>query len=319
MKSIDRTELIVKIAKMYYEHDFSQQAISERFNLSRPYISKLLIEAKKRGIVQIKIFDPFEAETSIEFEIRNKFNLKKAIVIPSPSRSVNSDLHRLAIAAAKFIDTILADDDIIGVAWGATLNEVAKCLINREDLRNVTIVQLSGGISKIEKNTYANEILKNFADALKGTPYLLPLPAVVDSEQVREAIMKDSRIADVLNIAKKANIAIFTMGVIGYDSALARAEYISHDEIDKLMAEGSVGDFCCRFIDSNGEICDESLNKRTIGIELNDLRNKEYSIAIATGKNKVKSILGSLRGEYLNVLITDENTASDLLTLSEGM
>jgi len=312
-----KTDLIVKIAKMYYEHDLSQQDISERLGLSRPYISKLLIEGKKRGIIEIKILDPHEAETSVEAELRQKFNLKKAVVIPSIEGSASSVLHRLGVTTSRYIDTIVSDNDIIGVAWGVTLHEVSKCLIFREDLKNITIVQLAGGISNIEKNTYSNEILKKFADAYRGTPFALPLPAVVDSEQVREAILKDSNIANVLDIGMRSNIAIFTMGVIGHDSALARAEYISHREVDRLLAEGAVGDLCCRFIDINGSICDKSLNSRTIGIELSDLKNKEYRIAIATGQNKVMCMLASLRGGYLNVLITDELNARELLLLNE--
>jgi len=317
MKQDYKTDLIVKIAKMYYEHDLSQQAISERLGLSRPYISKLLIEGKKRGIIEIRIFDPHEAETSIESELRQMFNLRKAVVIPSIEGSASSVLHRLGVASARYINTIVSDNDTIGVTWGVTLYEVSKSLIHREDLEDITITQLSGGISKIEKNTYSNEILKKFADAYRGTPYMIPLPAIVDSEQVREAIIKDKNISNVLDISMRANIAIFTTGGIGHDSALVRAEYISPREIDRLQAEGAVGDLCCRFIDINGVVCDKSLNNRTIGIDLNDLKSKEYRIAIATGQNKVMSMLGALRGGYPNVLITDELNARELIALSE--
>ena len=111
MKQDYKTDLIVKIAKMYYEHDLSQQAISERLGLSRPYISKLLIEGKKRGIIEIRIFDPHEAETSIESELRQMFNLRKAVVIPSIEGSASSVLHRLGVASARYINTIVSDND----------------------------------------------------------------------------------------------------------------------------------------------------------------------------------------------------------------
>ena len=317
MSQTEKTDLIVKIARLYYEHDMSQRNISERLGLSRPYISKLLIEGKRRGIIEIKILDPHETETSIEIELRQKFNLKKAVVIPHVEGSTNSVLHRLALAAARFLDTIVSDNDVIGVTWGMTLYELSKSLISREDLKDITVVQLSGGISKIERNTFSGEILKKFADAYKGTPYMLQLPAVVDSEEVRGVILKDKNISNVLDIGVRSNISIFTMGTIGYDSALARAEYISHREVDRLLAEGAVGDLCCRFIDINGAICDKSLNSRTIGIELSDLKNKEYRIAIATGQNKVMCMFASLRGRYPNVLITDELNARELISLSE--
>jgi len=317
MRYSEKTDLIVKIARMYYEHDLSQQAIAERLGLSRPYISKLLIEGKNRGIIEIRIIDPHESETTLEMDLRQNYNLKKAIVIPNVEGSTESTLRKLAVPTARYLDSIISDNDIVGVAWGATLYELSRNLIPRDDLKDITVVQLSGGISKFERNTFATEILKKFADSYKGTPYVLPLPAVVDSEAVREAILKDRNISNVLDIGLRANIAIFTMGVIGYDSALVRAEYISPAEVDRLLEEGAVGDLCCRFININGEICDRSLNDRTIGVDLKQLKNKEYRIAIATGQNKVRCILGALRGGYPNVLVTDEHTAIELLEFKE--
>ena len=105
----------------------------------------------------------------------------------------------------------------MGVAWGATLYACSKSIIQRNDIKNITVVQLCGGISKIEKNIYASEIPKNISEAYKG----------------------------------------------------------------------AVGDICTRIIDMNGNICDRSLNERTIAIELDHLKQKEYRIGVAIGGNKV--------------------------------
>jgi len=40
------------------------------------------------------------------------------------------------------------------------------------------------------------------------------------------------------------------------------------------------------------------------------LRKIPVTIGMGTGANKVKAIISSLRGKYINVLVTDENTAS---------
>jgi len=318
MERIEKTNLLVRIARLYYEHDCSQQMISEKLGLSRPYVSKLINEAKKSGIVEIKIIDPNEAESQIEAELKQRFNLQKAIVIPFLEGTTGNVLDKLAAAAARFLNTIISDNDIIGVAWGATLYECSRNVVPREDIKDVTVVQLCGGISKIEKNIYASEIPKKFADAYKGTPYILPLPAIVDSVEVKSAILKDKNISSVLNIAKKSNIAIFTMGTCGYESALARAGYISQREVDELLVKGAVGDICCRIINAEGEICDDALNQRTIGIELNELKEKEYRIGVAIGNSKVRCMYGALRGGYPNVIMTDEATARELLKLCES-
>lgn len=313
MGNYEKVNLLVNIARLYYEHNYSQQMIAEKLKLSRPYVSKLINKARESGLVSIQINDPNAAESQLETEVRQKFNLKKVIAVPE-----NNDEYRLekvTLAAARYLNLIIEDNDIIGVAWGSTLYSFALNVIPRKDIKNVTVVQLCGGISNLGKNIYASEIPKKISDAYKGIPYILPLPAVVDDKNVKNAIIRDKNINGILEMAKKANIAVFTMGTFGYDGALARADYISSKEVDILFEKGAVGDICSRIINIRGEICDKDLDSRTIAIELDELLEKEYRIGIAYGMNKIKCIIGALKGGYPNVLVTDEETAVELMKM----
>ncbi|MCK5076910.1 MAG: RNA polymerase subunit sigma-70, partial [Calditrichia bacterium] len=64
---------------------------------------------------------------------------------------------------------------------------------------------------------------------------------------------------------------------------------------------------------ADGTICSKDLNNRTIGIELEEIKKKPYSIAVAGGKEKLNAIRAGLKGKYFNVLITDEWIANELL------
>lgn len=319
MVNEEKTKLLVTIARLYYENGYSQNMIGQKLGLSRPYVSKLINEAKECGIVEIKINDPFETEFEIEIALKEEFNLKKAIVLPPNDNE--EVLDRLAASTSKYIDSIIKNNDIVGVGWGKTLYTCSRKMKLEKEAKNITVVQLCGAISMIEKNIYASEIPKRVANAMNGRPYALPLPAVVDNKLVKDAMMKDKNIAKVLEIGRKANIAIFTMGVFGYDGALVRAGYLNSPDVDELLLKGAVGDVCSRIIDINGDICDEGLNSRTIGIELDELKNKEFRIGVAAGNQKVKCIYGALKKGYANVLITDEDTAKKLLKFkkSEGL
>jgi len=310
MGDIERVNLLVNIARLYYEHSYNQQDIANKLGLSRPYVSKLINEAKESGIVEIKINDPYETETFLELELRRRFNLKKVVVVPSPNDS-RQKLDKVA-AAARYLNGIVKDNDIVGVAWGATLYCVSRHIIPRDDVKNITIVQLCGGISNINKNIFASEITRNISEAYNGTPYILPLPAVVDDSKVKNAMLKDKNINNVLNMAKKSNIAIFTMGTFGYEGALHRAGYISTKEVDELIQKGAVGDLCTRILNADGKICDQELDERTIAIGLYELMKKEYRIAVAIGTEKLKCIYAALKGGYPNVFVTDEETALEL-------
>ncbi len=310
MGNDEKVKLLVNISRLYYEHNYSQQMIAEKLNISRPYVSKLINEAKERGIVEIRIFDPYESETQIEIDLKNRFGLNRAIIVPSVKES--DVVGSIGKAAARYLDTVIKDNDIIGVAWGTTLYSFSEQIIKREDLKNITVVQLCGGISNIEKNIYANEIPKKIADAYKGKPYIIPLPAVLNSINVTDAVVKEKNIKSVLELANRANIAVFTMGPFGYEGALSRAGYLDSDDVDKLVRKGAVGDICTRIINEEGNICDNDLNRRTIAVELTELKKKEQRIGIAAGLNRIKCIYAALKAGYANVLVTDEATAAEL-------
>jgi DNA-binding transcriptional regulator LsrR (DeoR family) len=53
--------------------------------------------------------------------------------------------------------------------------------------------------------------------------------------------------------------------------------------------------------------------QRVIGIEATDLRAVDRVIGIAGGKKKLSAILAALRGDWLDVLITDRRTAEGLI------
>ena len=50
-----------------------------------------------------------------------------------------------------------------------------------------------------------------------------------------------------------------------------------------------------------------------MGFRLEELKEKEWAIAIAVGINKINALIGALRGGFMNVLYTDEKTARELL------
>jgi DNA-binding transcriptional regulator LsrR (DeoR family) len=85
----------------------------------------------------------------------------------------------------------------------------------------------------------------------------------------------------------------------------------------RLRAAGAVGDICGRFYDAQGRPCVPEINERTLAVELESLRSKALSVAVAGTAPKVDAILGALRGRYCNVLITDEEAARALIARKE--
>jgi DNA-binding transcriptional regulator LsrR (DeoR family) len=89
--------------------------------------------------------------------------------------------------------------------------------------------------------------------------------------------------------------------------------YLSDADIEELRQANVVGDISSKYILKNGELAPVSINQRGIGIELEDLKKIDKVIGVAKGVYKVESILAALKGGYLDVLITDDETATHLI------
>ncbi len=307
----EKLKKMIEAAKLYYLLDYSQQDIANKLEVSRPTVSRLLQQAKEEGIVEIRISDPTEDRKILSEQLEEKFGLKRALVASIPLFEDHVIKQYLGKLTADYLREIVKDGDIIGTIWGTTIYQVATHLEHKA-LKDVRIVQLKGGVSHSEKKTYASETLHLFGMAFDATPYQLPLPAIVDHVVVKQAIEADRHIRKLLDMGKQANIALFTVGVPRTDSLLFQLGYFTEQDM-QLIADHAVGDIASRFFDKNGAICNETLNARTIGIELHELKTKEQSILIAGGLKKVEGIRGALKARYANVLVTDQYTAKILL------
>jgi deoxyribonucleoside regulator len=307
----DKLRKVIEAAKLYYQLDYSQSEIADRLGVSRPTVSRLLQQAKSEGIVQITISDPTEEIEILVQQLRDKFHLKHVEIAYMPFNDNSIGKKYIGEAAANYLHKIVKDNDVIAVSWGTTLYQVASQL-QKKTVKDVVVLQLNGGVSYSEVNTYASEIIQLFGNAFHVNPHFLYLPAIVDHILVKQAIQSDRHIRKVLDLGKSANIAVFTAGVPTTDSTLLQTNYFTNEEIEIIKSK-AVGDICSRYFDEKGKICLENLNERTIGIELHELRGKEHAILVAGGETKVNAIYGALCGQYPNTLITDQFTAKSLL------
>lgn len=307
----NKNRLSIDVAKLYYKSDYSQQQIANKLNLSRPTVSRLLQYAKDKGFVQINISDPIEDNISLEEKLCKKYNLDVVKIAYSPLNTSSEIKKSISMKAAEYLYEIAKDGDIIGVSWGTTIYKMALNLKHKA-LKGVQIVQLKGGISHSQNNTYAYEVVELFSEAFSTVGRYLPLPVMFDTVQIKELIERDKHIRNILDLGRQANIAVFTVGTVKDDALLFRLGYI--DEKDReIIQKKAAGDICSRFFDLNGNICDKDLDERTVGIKLEELKEKEKRILVAGSQRKITAIEASLRGGFANILITDQYTAEELL------
>lgn len=307
----DKERQSINVARLYYQSEYSQDQIAKLLNISRPTVSKILNYAKERGYVTIQINDPEDISNDLSKALKDKYNLDKVIIAYSPLNNDDDIRKHIGRVAAEYLHNIVKDGDIIGVSWGTTMYSIARQLVEKK-LKGVEVVQLKGGLSQTQFNTYASEINKLFADAFHANGTSLPLPVIFDTPELKQIIEKDSHINHIIQMGKKANIAIFSTGTVKDNALLFRLGYFNKQEIKRIQENG-VGDVCSRFFNKSGEICDERINSRTVGIDLDQLKAKERTILVAGGERKIEALHSALSSKIANTLITDQFTAKILL------
>ncbi|AHI56510.1 sugar-binding transcriptional regulator [Listeria ivanovii] len=305
-----KEQLSVEVARLYYQADFSQQEIAARLGVSRPTVSRLLQNAKTKGYVKIEVQDPFANLTELATALKEKYQLKNVSVAFSQTSDYTEITKQISQSAAKYLTEIIRDGDILGVSWGTTMYKIAQKLTPSKT--EIKVVQLKGGVSHSDVNTYAAETLALFGTSFDTSPVSLPLPVVLDNPVAKQMVEADRHIKNMIDLGKKANVAIFTVGTVRDEALLFRLGYFSDAEKNRLK-EKAVGDICSRFFTINGEVADQKMDERTIGINLQDLKQKETTILVAGGERKLKAIHGALCGGYANHFITDQFTAKNLL------
>jgi DNA-binding transcriptional regulator LsrR (DeoR family) len=138
-------------------------------------------------------------------------------------------------------------------------------------------------------------------------------PAVMDSREVKEIIEKDSNVKEIMDMSERINTALIGLSDLGNDSTLIKSGSFTREDFEYLKDLGVVGDINLIFIDNHGRHVPNKLDERIVRVPLDRLRNIKNVIGVAFGKRKLEVILASLRGQVINILFTDKDTAKDLI------
>ena len=134
-----------------------------------------------------------------------------------------------------------------------------------------------------------------------------------------QAIEKEPSVQQILNMTPLAQLSVVGIGGMDEEATIVTNGMLSINDFLLLSMKGAAGDILCHFIDENGQLVSSDIEGRLISTSLDTLKELENTIGVAAGENKVKAILAALRGSYLDILITDEATASSILAISETM
>lgn len=139
------TNLILKAADLYYNQGMRQQEISEQLEISVSTVSRLLKKAKEQEIVRFTIDQKYLECLTLEEALCRRYGLREVIVAPIPAESTELRLEEkkkiVALEGARYLQRVVSDHDVIGVAYGETVWYVYNYLnpCQRHDSQFVTL------------------------------------------------------------------------------------------------------------------------------------------------------------------------------------
>ncbi|HKJ26223.1 MAG TPA: sugar-binding transcriptional regulator [Anaerolineales bacterium] len=315
MSSYDDIRLINTVLNFYYVEKMTQAEIAKRLELSTPKVNRLLQHARDQGYVQFIIRTPFQNLFNLENRLKAVFGLEEAIVIPAVGSTDSSLLNSIGSAAAEFFLEHVRDGDVVAITPGTTVRAVARSLDATRPYK-VEIVPILGSIQgDIESDM--NFLATQMADRMGAKSYQLHAPAFADTKEHCDVLKSMKPVKDILDIARKADIAI--LGVGGVDPEASRfVEFtaLSIDDMNRIAHDcGGVGEISAHIYNNEGDPCGCEYAERVIGLTLEEIKKIPYRIGVAATAEKALPIFGALRGGYLHALITDEPAARGILEI----
>jgi DNA-binding transcriptional regulator LsrR (DeoR family) len=310
----DELRLLVKVCKLYYEDGLTQDEIVIKLQLSRSKVSRLMQRARDEGVVQISVVIPPGTFSDLETRLEARFRLQEVLVIEVHETDSQAVINRqLGMAAAAYLARTIKDNDLVGISWGSTLLGMVSSL-QPVVTHGVQVVQIIGGLGQPEAEVHATDLCRRLARTLGARLTLLPAPGIVANQRTKEAFLADNHVQHALDLFPKLDVAMVGIGAPTPDSVVMQdGSIITQPELDDLLKCGAVGDIALHFFDIYGQPVISDIERRLIGITLEQMEQVKRIVGVAGGPDKKAAILGALHGGLVDVLITDSATAVSLL------
>lgn len=316
--ALHQDSVLANAAILYYKEGLTQNEIALRLGVSRPTVINYLRLAREQNIVDIRISGASFAVSNLSRELRSKLGLVDVYIANFVEEGEAEDAaHRVhmnrhvAQVGAMALHEILQPGEIVGVAWGETMqflsNEAPYRIID-----DLTLCQLIGSMNTPVVST-AEDCTINLASRLGAVCHTLHAPAILSSSELATALRNEPVIKKQLDRLTSLDRSIFSVGGCQTDSTIVQSAIATEDEFEWYINKGAVGVLCGRFIDEAGEHIAGPIDDRMIGIDLHHLKRKGNGLLVAGGPAKFDAVTATLAGGYVSHLVTDERTAQRLL------
>ncbi|BAL62286.1 sugar-binding domain-containing protein [Melissococcus plutonius] len=315
------------LRNIYWMQPIGRKSLSDSIGMTErvlrtetDFLKRLqLIEASKSGMTLTDkgldvyhnlelAMDQLLGMRQTEKKIAQYFGIKRCIVIAGNSDLQEKVFYRFGDILTDSLNVLLPNgNNTIAVMGGTTMSIVARHMgvLKKNDQHNL-FVPARGGIGEAV-TVQANSISSEMAEKTGGEHRALYVPEQL-SKETYDSLLQEPSIQEVLTLIKQANCVVHS---IGRALHMAARRKMSDEELVMLKQKNAVAESFGYFFDEQGEVV---YKIPRIGLQLKNLQDIPYILALAGGSSKAKAIAAYMKNAPKQTwLITDEAAANAIL------
>ena len=297
---------------MYYVGGMTQDHIARELGVSRQRAQRLVSRAMAEGLIHVRLNHRIASCLALEKALTERFSLLRCRVVPSLGAGADP-VDSIAPAAAAELERFLRLPDplVIALGTGRALRAMVDSVAPLEAEQH-RLVSLIGNIAPDGSSSFF-EVIMRLADKVRAPHYPMPVPVVTSTPEENAAFHALAPVRRVVDLARSADVTFVGVGQMGSDAPLRQDGFVTDAELSEMQNLGAVGEIAGWSFDSAGLYIEVGTNSRVGGVRVRAGSDRPV-IGVAGGGHKVAAITAALKSRIINGLITDELTASEVLS-----
>ena len=232
----DQKRYGVRASWYNYKTGMIQGDIAKRLGINRLRVNNILNEARKNGTVAIHVKGEDSKLMELEQQLKEKWGLRYVLITPEvPPAQIKNDL---SWAGAQYLEMTVDEGSLIALGWGDTVSGITRNL-GRLIPEGTSFITLCGGVM----NYLSERTTDSVGTPLSGFRYpfiVIPTPLMVSSKKLRDQMISEPEVQQVMEVAKSADISMVGIGSLMPSTEFSHFGYKSKKELKFLKESGAV-------------------------------------------------------------------------------
>lgn len=297
---------------LYYVAQNSQDEVARKMGISRQSAQRLITLSVQQNLISFRLNHPTENCLQLSQQLQEKYRLSYCDVTLADSESDDPALG-IGDVAAHEIEKYLKSKNPVTIALG-TGKEIKRAIDMLSPIHcpHHRIVSLVGNMAP-DGTANVNDSTMRMSDLTQAPRHPLAIPVLAATKEERDILIAQTPIKRNYRLALSADVAFVGIGELNDYPPMLEDGFLTRAELQDLQMAGGIGEILGRVFDKNGDFLRGLTNNRVSSVEFPRPLPMPV-IGVARGQVKLKAIRACLKGGLVSGLITDEATATQLLS-----